>query len=191
MGSLSRLQDLAVVDDSGAVIDRIVEDGMLQGVSSRTFRLVILDFIAKCVGNAGESCGDGYPLNGLSAPNRADVENLGTDPGASSFAGAGSEQDALAEYLVRFFPADASVFEAGENEPVADNRIQNLGLTGKSDTVFDLPASGAVSPRSDGSRPRARASTRARPRSSRARQRQPAAVRDQCRCRHDRRARLQ
>jgi len=142
--NLSRLQDLAVVDESGAVIDRIVDDGVLQGSASRTFRMVILDFIAKCVGAAGEDCGDGYPLKGLAAPNRVDIEALGTDPGNSSFADPGSEQDALAEYLKRFFPVDGVAFENAESEPVADNRIQDLGVSGQSDTVFDLPASDSL-----------------------------------------------
>ena len=136
----NRLRSLAVVDDSGAVIDEVVTNGMVQGDPTRSFRLVILDFIAKCVGNPGESCGDGYPLKGLTNPQRVDVGAPGTDPGNADFAEAGSEQDALAEYLRARFPVGGTPFDVAETGAATDNRIQNLGVSGQSDTVAALPA---------------------------------------------------
>lgn len=130
-----RLRNLAVVDDSGAVIDQVVEDGVVVGDQTRTFRLVILDFIAKCVGAAGESCGDSYPLNGLSNPNRVDLSDAGVDPGQADFTEAGSEQDALAEYLRAHFANEP--FELAETDPAEDSRIQNLG--DRDDQVIILP----------------------------------------------------
>ena len=102
-----RVRSVAVLDESGAVADTLVQDGALVGDPNRAFRLVILDFIAGCVPDGGE-CGDGYPLNGLAAPDKVDLGELGTDPGAADFADAGSEQDALAEYLQALFAGDAA-----------------------------------------------------------------------------------
>ncbi|WP_420426436.1 choice-of-anchor I family protein [Algiphilus sp.] len=130
-----RLRNLAVVDDSGAVIDQIVADGMVVGDVTRRFRLVILDFIAKCVGQVGESCGDGYPLNGLSDPQRVDVT---VDPGMTNFSEAGGEQDALAEYLLAFHPTADTAFSMAETAVADDLRIQNLA-EGASDSVMTLP----------------------------------------------------
>jgi len=130
-----RLRNLAVVDDSGAVIDQVVEDGIVVGDPMRTFRLVILDFIAKCVGAEGESCGDSYPLNGLSNPDRVDLGDAGVDPGQADFTEAGSEQDALAEYLRAHFANEP--FELAETDPAEDSRIQNLNA--QDDSVLALP----------------------------------------------------
>ncbi len=127
-----RLRNLAVVDGSGTVVDQVVVDGAVAGDPARTFRMVILDFIARCVGAVGEACGDGYPLNGLTAPARVDVT---FDPGLSDFADPGSEQDALAEYLLAFFPDEAAAFDAAETDPADDTRIQNLAEVA-ADTVF-------------------------------------------------------
>jgi len=135
-----RLQELAVVDDSGAVIDQVVEGGVVVEDPNRTFRLVILDFLALCVPDGG-FCGDDLPLNGLTDPNRVDLgaldpETTDVDPGQSDFAPHGSEQDALAEYLQQFF---AEVpFDRDETDPVDDLRIQDLDV--RDDEVMALPS---------------------------------------------------
>ena len=116
-----RLRTLVIVGDDGNVTDTVVADGAIVGDPSRSFRIVILDFIAKCVGAMDEECGDGYPLKGLAAPDRVDLDD---DPGASGFAVPGSEQDALAEYLSAFF-ADTPFAEA-ETPASEDLRIQDL-----------------------------------------------------------------
>jgi len=120
----TRVRELAVLDENGAVADVLVEGGELQGDAARAFRLVILDFIASCVGDAQAECGDGYPLKGLAAPDRVDLADAGVDPGSSDFAEPGSEQDALAEYLAARF-ADTPYAEA-ETSPAEDRRIRNL-----------------------------------------------------------------
>ena len=118
-----RVRSVAIIDDSGAVADTVVQDGTVVGDPDRMFRLVILDFIASCVPEGGE-CGDGYPLNGLTAPDRVDLGELGIDPGMADFADAGSEQDALAEYLQATF--SDTPFSDAETAPSQDTRIQNL-----------------------------------------------------------------
>ncbi|WP_243402337.1 bifunctional metallophosphatase/5'-nucleotidase [Tamilnaduibacter salinus] len=121
-----RLRELEIVDSNGAVVDDIVTNGVVQGSATREIRLVILDFIAKCVGAVGESCGDAYPLNGLTNPNRVDVS---FDPGQQDFADPGSEQDALAEYLNDQFPVSGGTgYNKAETAPGSDTRIVDDSL---------------------------------------------------------------
>jgi len=94
---------------------------------------------------AGDAdCGDGYPLKGLAAPDRRELDpdvaddgaQIATDydPGRSHFAPTGSEQDALAEYLAaRFCPHDVAAcgddtggaFDRAETPPAHDTRLVN------------------------------------------------------------------
>lgn len=128
----ARVRNLALVDDSGAVIDPIVEDGVLVGDPNRTLRIVTLDFLA--------NGGDSYPFPSFPNTNRVNLTRAPGDPrtGAFDFAADGSEQDALAEYLGALF---AEVpFDLPETAPIADLRVQTLTEPGKVDTVLQLPA---------------------------------------------------
>ncbi len=121
----SRLRSLELVDADGAITDTIVTDGEMMGDGTRSFRMVILDFLASCVGEgASDECGDGYPLKDLSAPNRVDIT---ADPGLQDFADAGSEQDALAEYLANLY--SETPYEVAETPASEDMRIRNLSVT--------------------------------------------------------------
>lgn len=109
----------ATVDDNGTPVDLVV-GGVTQPVGP--FRLVTLDFLA--------NGGDGT-LGALSAPNRVDLEVIGEPAGGpSSFAADGSEQDALAEYLIETFPLDGSNggFNQQETAPNLDTRITNVAF---------------------------------------------------------------
>ena len=153
----NRLRSLAIVDDAGTVTDHVVEDGDLVGDPDRTIKVVTLNFVA--------NGGDGYPYP-MPAPDRIDLsgeaeqpnppapdfpdtngngvidEPILTDPGLATFAKPGTEQEALAEYLALFHSKYLSLFYAGtpynvpETPPLDDQRIQNLGVPGKQDTVF-------------------------------------------------------
>ena len=120
-----RVRSTELVDEAGDTVDVLVEDGQVVGDPTRPIRIVILDFIAKCVGAEDEECGDGYPLKGLANPDRVDLVDAGIDPGLAGFSDPGSEQDALAEYLATFF-VDAP-FDEPETPPAEDARIRNLG----------------------------------------------------------------
>ncbi len=154
-GAAAVLQSLAVVDESGAVIDRVVEGGNLVGDPARNFRMVTLNFLA--------SGGDGYPFPSSTAPATARVDLIGEDSngsgsldpgedlngngildlspvdwaGTASFAAAGSEQDAFAEYLQAHY--STVPFDEPETAAADDFRIQNLSA--RADNVFDLPPS--------------------------------------------------
>jgi alkaline phosphatase len=121
----SRVESLAIVDDAGAVVDVVVENGALQGDANRQIRVVTLNFLA--------GGGDGYPFpdNGT----RVDLVGTVTDPGSFAWAAPGSEQDALAEYLATNHGiGDSTPFSEAETPPSGDERIQNLNE--RSDTVL-------------------------------------------------------
>lgn len=122
----SRVRSLIVHDSNGAeageTADVIVQDGTLQGDPNRTFRMVTLGFLA--------GGGDGYPFP---ATGLVDLEMEGVQSGDATFADDGTEQDALAEYLLMQFP-DASPFSAADTPMAEDTRIQNLSA--RSDTVL-------------------------------------------------------
>ena len=146
----NRVRSLAIVDDVGAVADRVVENGILVGDPYRQIKMVTLNFLA--------NGGDGYPFPSdqsdridlpgeegqYNPPNpdfpdtngngMIDVPNS-PDPGLSDFSNPGGEQDALAEYLAHRYASDP--FNQPESPPSEDRRVQNLGIPGKRDTVFE------------------------------------------------------
>ncbi len=150
-----RVRSLAIVDMDGRVTDRVVEDGTLAGDPGRMIKVVTLDFLA--------NGGDDFPFPAPSVgrvdlrgeagqfnapdPDFPDTNGNGVvdgpvamDSGLADFSVPGAEQDALAEYLAHFH---AEVpFARAETPPLEDRRIQNLGITGKLDTVFET-ASGS------------------------------------------------
>jgi len=122
----NRVQSLAVVDDNGDVIDIVAANGELIGNSSRTFRLITLNFLA--------SGGDNYPFPSFLAENPTlfnRVDLLGAaiaEPigGVATFAAFGSEQDALAEYVASNFAT--TPYAIADTPASQDIRIQNLNL---------------------------------------------------------------
>jgi 2',3'-cyclic-nucleotide 2'-phosphodiesterase (5'-nucleotidase family)/alkaline phosphatase/endonuclease/exonuclease/phosphatase family metal-dependent hydrolase len=125
-----RVQSLAITDETGNVIDVVVENSELVGDPNRTFRLVTLSFLA--------NGGDGYTF-----PDRdrvdlvtedSDTPNPDSRTGVATFAPDGSEQDALAEYLATNFN-EQTPFDNADVGPEQDTRIQNLDF--RSDTVLD------------------------------------------------------
>lgn len=126
-----RIVNAAIVDAEGTVIRALVADGALVADSDATVRLVTLGFLARG--------GDGYGFDAYAEAlgETADVIDLSTvltDPGAATFAAPGSEQDALAEYLIATHP-QGDGYAAAETGADEDRRIQDLRA--RADTVMD------------------------------------------------------
>jgi 2',3'-cyclic-nucleotide 2'-phosphodiesterase (5'-nucleotidase family) len=120
-----RVRNLAIVDDNGRIVDVIARNGQLVGNPNREIRMVTLNFLA--------GGGDDYPYPAF-GDNVVDLVNEVDPPtGAATDAPDGSEQDALAEYLLSEF-SDTS-FSQRDTLPRADRRIQNLDE--RNDTVFN------------------------------------------------------
>ncbi|MES1024610.1 choice-of-anchor I family protein [Gloeocapsa sp. BRSZ] len=134
----NRIQSLVVEDADGNPRDIVVESGELVG--DREFRIVTLSFLAEG--------GDGYPFDQFAEANaerfnRVDLTDLNLAPGTANFADPGTEQDALAEYLLANFAEEPyDVADVGSGQ---DSRIQNLNE--RSDTVITpiIDASDAIS----------------------------------------------
>jgi len=135
-----RVISAAIVDETdGSVIAPIVVDGeAVEG--DETYRIVTLNFLADG-GNPGLPVTDpedeGFDPDIAAATNRVDLADDESFTGPATFAPDGSEQDALAEYLLAVFgnEADDPTVDLVDTTPVQDLRIQNLAF--RADTVLD------------------------------------------------------
>jgi 2',3'-cyclic-nucleotide 2'-phosphodiesterase (5'-nucleotidase family) len=145
-----RIRNLAVVKEDGSLLDTIVKDGVLVGDTSRTFRMVTLNFLAGTSSTAALG-GDSYPFptfikQNPTIANRVDLRGETTDvngngkvdpaltlaAGKFTFAAPGTEQDAFAEYLGDRFTTTA--FRGLDVGAEKDTRIQNLSR--RQDSIF-------------------------------------------------------
>jgi hypothetical protein len=121
---------MAIEDENGVDRDIVVKNGILQGDPSRGFRMVTLSFLA--------NGGDTYPFPTDPSINRIDLYNPNSPfTGIATFAGDGTEQDVLAEYIATFHANETSPYNLADTPQSLDQRIQNLSE--RPDTVLDLP----------------------------------------------------
>ncbi|MDX2255585.1 MAG: choice-of-anchor I family protein [Pseudanabaenaceae cyanobacterium bins.39] len=142
-----RVQNLAILNEDGSLLDTVVKNGQLLGDKERTFRIVTLNFLAGTALPTATNIlgGDRYPFPVFVAENAAranridlrpeavDVNRNGKIDGAFNlpegnfnFAPTGSEQDALAEYLGQEF--NVIPYKVADVDPTKDTRIQNLSV---------------------------------------------------------------
>ncbi len=136
-----RIQSLVLLNEDGSIADTIVAGGVLQGDPDRAIKVVTLDFLA--------NGGDGYPFAAYAIPgSRVDLrDNAALATGGATFATRGTEQDALAEFLLARHGTDALSYTVADATPAGDLRIQNLAF--RADTtaqgyVSVTPAGGAA-----------------------------------------------
>ena len=107
--------------------DVVVNNGVIVGNGSRTFRLVTLDFLS--------TRGDGYPFPSVLS-NKTDLTTLASTnlggPASTTTATLGTEQDALMKYLKLQFGTNA--YNTPDTVEALDLRIQNLAA--RADTVL-------------------------------------------------------
>ncbi len=128
----ARVRSLVIVDNDGFPVDSVVVDGEVTGDPERVIKIVTLDFLA--------GGGDGYPYPEL-GENRIDLEDVLVGDGIFDFAAAGSEQDAIAEYLnLNFGDLGSGPYQEAETPASEDERIQIIGERNDEVFVFCLPA---------------------------------------------------
>ena len=121
-----RIQELSVdTNGDGEYNYTVVSDGELVDEDSMTFSVITLTYIAEG--------GDGYPFpctatGGDCSVSNTDLTEVMTteDPGNSSFSDTGTEQDALAEYLLSEYPDADNAYDTADSiadETVVDERI--------------------------------------------------------------------
>jgi 2',3'-cyclic-nucleotide 2'-phosphodiesterase (5'-nucleotidase family) len=111
----SEIVSLVVTDSALNRLDTIVRNGLLVGDTSRTFKLVTLNFLF--------TGGDSYPFP-TNATNRVNLDTAVKNAGIATFAAIGSEQDAFAEYMGNFH--NTNPYNVRDTTLVGDNRIQQL-----------------------------------------------------------------
>jgi predicted extracellular nuclease len=133
----SRVQDIALVDDSGNVIAQVVDNGAVLPGAPDLISIVTLNFTA--------NGGDGYPAklvgenfrylldDGTFSPPIDEALDF-TAP-ANVPANALAEQQALAGYMAQFHGSDETAYDQADTPVAEDTRIQNLNFRG--DTVLD------------------------------------------------------
>lgn len=119
----SKIWSMVVLDSNNVRRDTIVRNGQLYGDTSRTFKVVTLDFLA--------GGGDNYPFpaNGF---NRINLDTALKDAMQASFAANGSEQDAFAEYMLAKHTSNA--YSIRDTSLLGDTRIQLLNA--RKDGIF-------------------------------------------------------
>lgn len=118
-----RIRYAALLNEAGDVTEVLIANGQILN-PGRPVRLVTLNFLAN-PGSAGSDFGgDSYPLPWVVRTNpSANRVDLGADGSANqaTFAGAGSEQDAFAEFMLAFHGSTA--FGAADTTVDLDRRI--------------------------------------------------------------------
>ena len=104
----ARVRNVAIVNEAGEVVDRVVVDGQVAGDPARKIRMVTIDFIAEGA--------EGFPQVGT------EVVRL------TEGAGRLTEQSAMKSYLQARFPigGTGTYDQADDNNYTSDQRIQNL-----------------------------------------------------------------
>ncbi len=119
-----RVRSLAVLDSAGAVADELVVEGKLRGDPTRSIRLVTTSFLA--------GGGDGYPFPSNEG-DTIDLSEAGLHPGEVDFAAPGTEQHALAAYLLSCCSGERA-FGVADVPAAQDARIQDISR--REDRVF-------------------------------------------------------
>ena len=123
----SRIDDAAFVDpETGEMRAVLVDDGEIVN-PGQEYGVVTLGFLAAPRFDEGGNFiggGDGYPF-----PESFDfvsLEEEGIKTGGATFADNGTEQDALAEYLLNNHATEATAFDMVDTGPDQDQRIVDL-----------------------------------------------------------------
>lgn len=122
----SRIQSFVLVNDKGDVVDTVIRGGKLYGDTNRIIKLVTLNFLA--------GGGDGYPFKALTQGKMVQMDTLSLAAGNFTFASAGSEQDAMAEYMNLKY--SSTPFDQEETPMSEDERIQIIGK--RADGIFPV-----------------------------------------------------
>ena len=139
MAEGSQVLDVTLIDANGEAGEQLIADGEIIASEDRTIRIVTLDFLA--------GGGDGYPYPELSNADRVDLSDVITEGGTATFADPGTEQDALAEYLL----ANYSETPFGEADtPVEEDERIIFTMGGETNqapnAIFTADPTAGVSP---------------------------------------------
>ena len=132
-----RIQDVALVDESGNILSLVIDNGVVVASAPDQISIVTLNFTA--------NGGDGYPAKTVGSNFRYLLtdgtlsvpidEALDFTAPANVPANALGEQQALASYMQEFHGTEEEAYDQADTPVGDDTRIQNLNF--RDDTVFD------------------------------------------------------
>ena len=129
----NKLWSLVITDSIGNKLDTIVRNGILYGDTSRTYKIVTLNFLANPSAQGSPVGGDGYPFP-ANITSRVNLDTAIKTSGTSTFAVIGSEQDAFAEFMQVRHNAANTAFNTRDTSLLGDKRIQLLNT--RPDAIF-------------------------------------------------------
>lgn len=121
----NKIWSMVTIDTLGKPTDTIVKYGKLVGDTSRTFKIVTLNFLANPSFAGSSVGGDNYPFPAV-VKARVDLDTAIKTAGTSSFAAIGREQDAFAEYMLAKHNTPSKAYSIRDTSLAGDTRIQLL-----------------------------------------------------------------
>jgi hypothetical protein len=114
---------MVIIDTVGKHMDTLVKYGKLFGDTSRTFKIVTLNFLANPSFSGSSVGGDNYPFPAV-VKSRVDLDTAIKSAGTSSFTSIGREQDAFAEYMLAKHNTSLKAYKLKDTSVLGDTRIQ-------------------------------------------------------------------
>ena len=129
----NKIWSMVIVDSTGKSTDTLVKYGKLVGDTSRTYKMVTLNFLANPSFSGSSVGGDNYPFPSVVRA-RVNLDTAIKSAGTSSFTSIGREQDAFAEYMLAKHNTPSKAYKERDTTVTGDTRIQLLNA--RPDAIF-------------------------------------------------------
>jgi hypothetical protein len=129
----NKIWSMVIIDSIGKPTDTLVKYGKLVGDTSRTYKMVTLNFLANPSFSGSSVGGDNYPFPSV-VRKRVDLDTAIKSIGTSSFASIGREQDAFAEYMLAKHNTASKAYKERDTTVMGDTRIQLMNA--RPDAIF-------------------------------------------------------
>ena len=129
----NKIWSMVIIDSTGKSTDTIVKYGKLVGDTSRTFKMVTLNFLANPSFSGSSVGGDNYPFPSVVRA-RVNLDTAIKSAGTSSFTSIGREQDAFAEYMLAKHNTASKAYKVRDTSVMGDTRIQLINA--RPDAIF-------------------------------------------------------
>jgi 2',3'-cyclic-nucleotide 2'-phosphodiesterase (5'-nucleotidase family) len=132
----TRIKTAVILNEDGTVRDTIVQNGLVVGDSARAIKMVTLNFLA--------DGGDSYPFPAFTiAGSRVDLQgNASLSDGRSTAFQKGTEQDALAEFMLATHNGLGRQYGMPDTAAAGDLRVVNLSA--RADITQQVSAAGVA-----------------------------------------------
>ncbi len=129
----NKIWSMVIIDSTGKSTDTLVKYGKLVGDTSRTYKMVTLNFLANPSFSGSSVGGDNYPFPSVVRA-RVNLDTAIKSAGTSSFTSIGREQDAFAEYMLAKHNTASKAYKERDTTVMGDTRIQLINA--RPDAIF-------------------------------------------------------